>query len=396
MAIRPALPRQVWVVLFALGLGGALAWVATQSGPLAPVRVTLTEATTGSVAPALSGIGTVEARRTYFIGPTSAGRVRRVLVDVGDTVAAGQLLAEMEPVDLDTRMASTLAAADRGRSQIAAAEAQVRDATSRRDLAVTEARRAVDLGAAGVVSQSVVDGARQEQRSAEAALAAAEAALAGARRDLARLGAELGGARQQRANIRLFAPVDGLVISRDAEPGSTVIAGQAVLKVHDPASLWVNVRFDQGRSAGLAVGLPAEIVRRADPLRQLRGRVTRVEPVSDSVTEERMAKVAFDERPPDLSTGELAEVTLHLPEIARAVVVPNASLRQRGTDIGVWRLVDGRLRFAPVTIGAEGLDGTVQVLEGLTPGDQLVLHSERDLADDARITVVPALAGGGR
>lgn len=109
-----------------------------------------------------------------------------------------------------------------------------------------------------------------------------------------------------------------------------------------------------------------------------------------------MAKVAFDERPPDLSTGELAEVTLHLPEIARAVVVPNASLRQRGTDIGVWRLVDGRLRFAPVTIGAEGLDGTVQVLEGLTPGDQLVLHSERDLADDARITVVPALAGGGR
>ncbi|MCC7033953.1 MAG: efflux RND transporter periplasmic adaptor subunit [Acidobacteria bacterium] len=396
MAIRPALPRQVWVVLFALGLGGALAWVATQSGPLAPVRVTLTEATTGSVAPALSGIGTVEARRTYFIGPTSAGRVRRVLVDVGDTVAAGQLLAEMEPVDLDTRMASTLAAADRGRSQIAAAEAQVRDATSRRDLAVTEARRAVDLGAAGVVSQSVVDGARQEQRSAEAALAAAEAALAGARRDLARLDAELGGARQQRANIRLFAPVDGLVISRDAEPGSTVIAGQAVLKVHDPASLWVNVRFDQGRSAGLAVGLPAEIVRRADPLRQLRGRVTRVEPVSDSVTEERMAKVAFDERPPDLSTGELAEVTLHLPEIARAVVVPNASLRQRGTDIGVWRLVDGRLRFAPVTIGAEGLDGTVQVLEGLTPGDQLVLHSERDLADDARITVVPALAGGGR
>lgn len=396
MAIRPALPRQVWVVLFALGLGGALAWVATQSGPLAPVRVTLTEATTGSVAPALSGIGTVEARRTYFIGPTSAGRVRRVLVDVGDTVAAGQLLAEMEPVDLDTRMASTLAAADRGSSQIAAAEAQVRDATSRRDLAVTEARRAVDLGAAGVVSQSVVDGARQEQRSAEAALAAAEAALAGARRDLARLDAELGGARQQRANIRLFAPVDGLVISRDAEPGSTVIAGQAVLKVHDPASLWVNVRFDQGRSAGLAVGLPAEIVRRADPLRQLRGRVTRVEPVSDSVTEERMAKVAFDERPPDLSTGELAEVTLHLPEIARAVVVPNASLRQRGTDIGVWRLVDGRLRFAPVTIGAEGLDGTVQVLEGLTPGDQLVLHSERDLADDARITVVPALAGGGR
>lgn len=396
MSIRLALPRQVWVVVFALGLGGALAWVATRSGPLAPVRVTVTEAATGSVSPALFGIGTVEARRRYFIGPTAAGRVRRVMADVGDSVTAGQLLAEMEPVDLDTRMASTLAAADRGRSLVAAAEAQVRDATSRHDLAVTDARRAADLLRGGVVSQSIVDAARREQRSAEAALAAAEASLAGARRDLARLDAELGGARQQRANIRLFAPVDGLVTSRDAEPGSTVIAGQAVLTMHDPASLWLNVRFDQGRSAGLAAGLPAEIVRRADPLRRLTGRVIRVEPVSDSVTEERMAKVALEEPPPDLSAGELAEVTLRLPDIAGAVVVPNASLRQRGTEIGVWRLVDGRLEFAPITTGAEGLDGTVQVLAGVKPGDRLVLHSERDLDDDARITVVPALEGAGR
>ena len=396
MSIRLALPRQVWVVVFALALGGALAWVATQSGPLAPVRVTVTEVVTGPVSPALFGIGTVEARRTYFIGPTAAGRVRRVLVDVGDTVAAGQLLAEMEPVDLDTRMASTLAAADRGRSVVSAAEAQVRDATSRKDLATTEARRAVDLGGAGVISQSVVDTARKEQESAEAALAAAEATLVSARRDLARLDADLGGAQQQRANIRLFAPVAGLVTSRDAEPGSTVIAGQAVLKLQDPSSLWINVRFDQGRSAGLAVGLPAEVVRRADPRQRLTGKIVRVEPTSDSVTEERLAKVALDQQPADLSTGELAEVTLRLPEVTGAVIVPNASLRHRGTEPGVWLHVDGRLQYAPVKTGAEGLDGTVQVLEGLKGGDRIVVHSEREITDDSRITVVPSLTGGGR
>ena len=169
----------------------------------------MTRVVTGEVSPALFGIGTVEAQRAYLIGPTAAGRVRRVLVDVGDTVTAGQLLAEMEPVDLDTRVASTGAAADRGRSAVSAAEAQERDARSRQALATAEARRIVDLGQSGVVSQSAVDTARQAQQSADAQVASAEAALAGARGDLARLDADLGGAQQQRANIRLSAPVDG-------------------------------------------------------------------------------------------------------------------------------------------------------------------------------------------
>jgi len=395
MSARRSLPRQVWVAVFGAALIGALGWVATQSGPLAPIKVTVVEVAAGTVSPALFGIGTVEARRSYFIGPTTPGRVRRVLVDVGDTVTAGQLLAEMEPVDLDTRMASTLAAADRGRSVVAAAEAQVRDAMSRQELATTEARRTTDLGKAGVVSQSVVDTAHKEQQSAEAALAAAEAALASARRDLPRLDAELGGARQQRANIRLFAPVDGVVTARDAEPGSTVIAGQSVIKLQDPASLWIHVRFDQGRSAGLAVGLPAAITRRAEPRQPLTGTIVRVEPTSDSVTEERLAKVAFDQRPQDLSTGELTEVTVRLPDLTGTLVVPNAAIRFRGSQAGVWIPSNGRLRFAPVKTGAEGLDGAMQVLEGVEAGDRVVVHSERDLTDTSRITIVPALVGAG-
>ena len=95
-------------------------------------------------------------------------------------------------------------------------------------------------------------------------------------------------------NIRLYAPADGVVTSRDAEPGSTVIAGQSVLKLEDPRSLWVTVRLDQGRSAGLRLGLPAEITLRSNPRKPLAGKVVRIEPISDSVTEERIAQVAFD------------------------------------------------------------------------------------------------------
>jgi HlyD family secretion protein len=386
-------PRQVWVAVVGLGLLSALAWVATQSGPLAPTPVTVTPVVRKDVAPALFGIGTVEARRAYMIGPTAAGRVRRVLVDVGDTVTAGQLLAEMEPLDLDTRVAATAAAVERGRSAVSAADAQVRDVRSRHTWATTEARRTEALGAAGVASQSAVDAARQAEQSTEAQLIAAEATLAAARRDLTRLEADTGGAQQQRSNLRLVAPVDGVVTARDAEPGSTVVAGQAVLRLEDPRSVGISVRLDQGRSAGLRAGLTARITRRADPLAQLAGTVVRVEPISDAVTEERIAKVAFDRPPDGVSSGEMAEVTLALPVVREAVVVPNASLRHRGVQQGVWRYADGQLGFVPVTTGAEGLDGTVQILEGLQVGDQVVVYSERDLDDGSRVTVVPTLRG---
>ena len=194
MKISLHIPRQAWFAVFGVALLLALAWVATKSGPLAPTRVTVARVVVGDVAPALFGIGTVDAQRAYLIGPTTAGRVRRVLVDVGDTVTTGQLLAEMDPVDLDSRVTSTVAAASRGRSAETTAEAQVRDARSRRELATAEARRYVELGRKGVVAQNVVDAAEQARQSAEAQVAAAEAALAAAHKDLARLDADRGGA----------------------------------------------------------------------------------------------------------------------------------------------------------------------------------------------------------
>jgi len=387
------LPRWFWFAFFGMLLLAAFAWLAVTSGPFAPIKVTVTQVARGEVRPALFGIGTVEARRTYLIGPTAAGRVSRVLVDVGDSVRAGQLLAEMDPVDLDKRVAAAAAAVVRGDSAVTTAEAQVTDAQSRQVLAADEARRYIDLGKKKLVSQSVVDGKVQLQQSADAQLAAAQSTLAGVREDLARLKDERDAARRQLSNLRLLAPVDGVVTSRDAEPGTTVIAGQPVLKMEDPASLWVTVRLDQARAGGLRVGLPGEIVLRVNPNTPLPGRVARVEPISDSVTEERIAQVAFDALPQNLSTNEMANVTLHLPVVGDALIVPNAALRHRGAQAGVWLRADGKLRFVPVKTGATGLDGKVQILDGLKAGDEVVVYSERELEEESRIEVVDALAG---
>ena len=380
-----------------IGLGillvAAMSYVVMRSGPLAPTRVTVVQAAEGQITPQLFGIGTVEARRSYLIGPTTAGRVRSVTVDVGDTVKTGQPVAEMDPVDLDERTAALDASVARAGSAMAAAEAQRRDAQARRELAAVNARRYVELGRQNFISTGAVDARLQEQASADALLTAAEANLVAARQDQQRLVAERAGLRQQRANVRLLAPADGVVTSRDAEPGSTVVAGQAVLRVIEPSSLWVKVRLDQARSGGLTVGLPAQIVLRSSQGRPLPGKVARVEALSDSVTEERVAQIGFDQVPAGLSVGELAEVTLSLPPTSKAVLLPNAAIKRRNAQTGVWVIDAGALRFAPVRTGQASLDGQVQVLGGVKPGMTVVVHSEKEIGERGRIAVVDALAG---
>lgn len=401
MKLKSLLSRRVGLGLLGLLLLGALAFVVMRSGPLAPTRVTVIEVTEGRLTPALFGFGTVEARRSYLIGPTAAGRVRKVSVDVGDAVKAGQLLAEMDPVDLDERLAALDASIARAGSAAAAVEAQRKDALAKRELAAINARRYVDLGEKNFISAGVVEGKLQEQTSADAAVSGADANLAAARQDLKRLAAERAGLLQQRDNVRLLAPSDGVVVSRDAEAGSTVVAGQAVLRLIEPSSLWVKVRFDQGRSAGLAPGLQAQIVLRSNPSKPIAGKVSRVEAISDSVTEERVAQVAFDSLPAGVSVGELAEVTLALPPQALALLVPNASIKRRvdpsGTQAGeqaaVWLLDGNSLRLAPVRLGQSSLDGRVQVLGGLKAGDRVVVYSEKELVTGGRIKVVDRLTG---
>jgi HlyD family secretion protein len=137
----------------------------------------------------------------------------------------------------------------------------------------------------------------QEQASADAGFKSAQANLTAFRQDLARLKAERLAVVQQRQNVRLLAMQDSTVMSRDAEPGSTVVAGQAVLKLVDTRSLWIKARFDQGRSSRLALGLAASIVLRANAGKTLPGQVARVELQADSVTEERIAQITLTSLP---------------------------------------------------------------------------------------------------
>jgi HlyD family secretion protein len=378
---RPRLQGRT-LALIAVIIPLALLFVYTvlRSGPLAPVAVTTTTVQTRALAPALSGIGTVQARFTYKIGPTFAGRLKRLDVSVGDRVAAGQLLGEMDPVDLDERLRAQQAG-------IKGAEAALRQAEAKKAYARTQAQRYQQLFAVQGTSEETLVTKQQE-------LAVADAALAAAREDVGRLRAESQALRAQRSNLGLRTPVAGLVVLRHADPGTTVVAGQAVVEVIDPASLWIDTRFDQISAEGLANGLPAQVLMRSRRGQALPAQVLRIEPLADAVTEEMLAKIVFDSTPTPLPpVGELAEVTVLLPALPDAPTIPNAAIRTFEGQRGVWKLADGELAFAPVKLGRADLDGNVQVTQGLAADDRIVVHSEKALSARSRIQVVERIAG---
>ena len=353
-------------------------YVVLRSGPLAPVAVTLATVESKALTPALFGVGTVGTRTSTKIGPTVAGRLLRLDVDVGDRVRAGQVLGEMDPLDWGDRLSAQDAALLR-------VQASLREAQARQAHAQTQATRYAQLLTVQATTQELAATKQQELQVANAAVAAAQA-------EAARVRAERSGVTAQQRHLRLIAPADGLVTQRLVDPGSTVVAGQTVVEVVDPASLWINVRLDQISAHGLAANLPARVLLRSRAGQALDGRVLRVEPLADSVTEETLAKVVFNQLPEPLPPlGELAEVTIDLATLPAQSVLPNAAVQRVGGQTGVWHWTQGKLEFTPITLGVADLDGHVQVLKGLSVGDQVVLYSEKPLTARSRIHVVERL-----
>lgn len=390
----PSLQRRT---LMLIGVGAVtvvlFGYVVLRSGPLAPVAVATAAVEARSISPALFGIGTVEARFSYKIGPTIAGRVARINVDVGEQVRAGQVLAEMDPVDLDARVAALDAAIGRAEASVRIAEAQVDDALARKEYALAQARRYEELWQTRAVSQVAVETKRQESQVADAALSAARSNLLASQQDLQRNRADRDGLIKQRENLVLIAPVEGMIAARKAEPGTTMVAGQAVIEMIDPTNLWINARFDQIAATGLRQDLPASIALRSRAGKGVPGRIARVEVLADAVTEENLAKVVFDTLPEPLPPiGELAEVSVALPELTPLPAIPNAAVQNVGGRLGVWKIEDGKIRFTVVQLGAADLEGLVQITKGLTVGDRIVVYSASRLASTSRIRVADNLA----
>ncbi len=385
---------QIRLIFMGVMVAVAFAWVFTTQGPLSAVKVTVTRASTGDLPNAVFGVGSVEARRNYSIAPLTVSRIARVQVDQGDTVNAGQLLVELDPVDLDARATSSQQAAERAADNIRVAEAQLAEAQSRARTATASYARLDGLRAGGYVSQEMLDAKLHDKNAALSAEAAATAALHAAQLEHARVNSDAHAVSRLRAQTRLLSPVDGIVTARLAEPGTTVVAGQAILQVVAPDSLWVKTRIEQKQAGLVRKGQGADIVLRSQAQAAIPGIVQRVELVSDAITEERMVDVAFAAPSKAATIGDLAEVTIKLPLLKNVLSVPSAAVKLHDQQQGVWVVQAGRAQFRPVQAGIATLAGQTQILDGLAAGDEVIVYSQQPLSAGLKVKRVDAIVRG--
>jgi RND family efflux transporter MFP subunit len=354
-----------------LAIAGAVAAVAVVAVSWFAMRATPVETATaaqGVVPVRVAGPGTVEARIPVTLSARITATVAKLHADQGDAVKRGQILATLDDRELDAKRGAATNAQETIARNVAAAKAAVAKAEAELDLARTKFRRDQDLLRSAYISESAMDTSAAALRSAEANLDSAKAALAARESEVRGVSHEARYAETVLSHTRIAAPMDGIVVERLAEVGSTVVPGTPLFRLVDPATVWVAVRVDESVVGRVIVGQSAQIQLRTGEI--LPGRVARIARQSDAATRELEVNVAFDTPPARFVIDQEAAVTVQAGE-ERGVVVPVSALVENRGIAGVLVVSDGRARFTPVETGAA--DGArVVVRKGVAAGDMVV------------------------
>ena len=352
------------LIVLVLLAGGGLYWRFGMAVPVATVAVE-----SGRLPVRVTGPGTVQARVPVTLSARITASIIEVAADVGDHVSAGQQLVLLDDRDLAARQSAVRGQQASLARQIEAAQAAVSKAQADLDLARARQRRDADLRGQGFVSQASLDASNAALRAADAALEGAQATLAARRADLETLAQEARLAQTQLSYTRLVAPMQAVVTQRLAEPGATVAPGTPILRLVDPATLWVATRVDESVVGRVSVGQPASILLRSGET--LAGRVARIALQSDAATRELDVHVAFDRPPARIAIDQEAEVRIDTGAEAGLLIPASAIVSDRDGRRGVLRVSDGRAVFVPGRPGTAG-EGRVIVTEGLAAGEVVV------------------------
>jgi len=329
---------------------------------LGPVSVAAVDPQRGPLVAEVFGTGTLEAKVVVSFSAKMIDKVVEVLVDQGDTVTDGQVLARLEATDYEHSV--RVAEAGVGQAQAELAKARL-DIVRKRELLQTAS-----------ISQAEFDSYEAAYRVGEAKLKNAEA--------------QLGFARARLADTVIYSPVSGLVMTRNLEVGDTVVPGTPIFRIADTHLLWVTAMVDERVAGNLRVGQLARVTFRANPGQSFPGRLARLAEEADRVTEEREADVTVEQLPPDWFIGAKADVYIETGRKADALQVPRSAIVPRGDQPGVLVISSGHARWRAVQLGLSGRDA-VELLGGVDARDLVItdpFSGKQPIADGQRVTAV--------
>jgi len=338
----------------------------------------------------------------YVVSAPVAGFARRIALDVGDPVEAGEVLMELEPLrsdvldprsraEAEAQVASAQSALLEAEQQITAARAD--EELSRLDLERKEKLREIQYVSEGELDRAVASArsAKAKMRSAVFGMDVAKHELEAAQTTLEYSAAINGSESPER--VAVTAPVSGRVLRLIRESEGVVTSGQALLEIGNPKALEVEVDVLSADAVRITTGMPVLFYRWGGET-PLEGVVRVVEPTGFrkisalGVEEQRVWVISDITSPPGewerLGDGYRVETSFVLWHDDDVLQVPASALFRESGDWAVYRIIDGRARLTMVKPGRRnGL--SAEVTDGLSAGDAVIIHPGDDVADGVRV-----------
>ena len=394
-------PRKTFMILAAALLLGGITWLAMRS----PTQLaSIGTVTRGPLEVVLQEEGKTRIKQRYVITAPVAGTVRRIALQPGDAVQAGQTLAEIDAAAsslLDPRARSQAQADVRSaQAQLEAARKRSSAAQASQRLAQADWQRAQSLHPSGAISKQELDQARTRHDAAQAEWGvaradeqAASARLAAARALLQEEGRAAEGTDSTGKVLSVTAPAAGRILKRPIESSMPVAMGQTLMEVGDPSQLEIEVEVLSGDAVRLAAGMPARISRWGGE-GALQAKVARVEPggftkVSALGVEEQRTRVILDLESPQqqwaaLGDGYRVEVEFIVQRADDVLQVPANALFRLGDGWAAYRLVNGKAQRTPVQIGMRSALAA-EVKSGLEQDQSVIIQPDERIGDGTRI-----------
>jgi RND family efflux transporter MFP subunit len=315
--------------------------------------------------------GDVQAFHTAPIHARVSGYLKRWDADIGASVKAGQLLAEIDTPDLD--------------QQLAQAKADLGTALANQHLAETTAQRWAQLLAKDAVSHQDADVKNGDLEAKTAAVAAAQA-------NVQRLEA-------LESFKRITAPFDGVVTTRATDIGALISVGGPtdvpLFTVADEKKLRIYVRVPQSYSAAIKPGMAASFTVPEYPGRRFTARLATTAQAVAPQSGTLLIELQIDNADGALKPGDYAQVKFDLPAETDAIRAPASALMFRDAGMSVAVLgPDNQVAIKPVTISRD-LGTTVEIGAGLTRADRVIDNPPDSLRAGDRVRVASAVANGG-
>lgn len=326
------------------------------------------------------GNGTVEAKVVVGVSSKITGRIVELYADQGDQVKRGQLLAKLENDDFIQQQHQSEAGVNRSAANLNVEQATLQKAKANLVLAEKNAQRYKVLAEKNLVSKLEAEQYENSYQVAKEEVSRSSAALESARMEQSANRAGLGFAKSKVADTLIYAPQDGVIITRDLEKGATVTPGMSVFTMADPRTVWVKANVDESLLKGVALGKKATITLRSAATEQFPGQVARLGRQSDRVTEELEVDVAFTEPLKNFRLGEQADVYILAGMKKGVPSIPATAIVTKEKKRGVWVVANGKLAFKPVTAGIADRSGFTEILSGLDGGEQIATALPHEMA----------------